>query len=293
MQGATYQDYGNAAAGSPNYVNDLYAPVKAEQASLLAIGSDFPLLSPGLAKTFPTAFLMFCCGVFAVPIAIVLQTGQDPSVQQFVNSHTVGTMVLVLPVTFIIAFILHIRNDGQPIRIVITVTLILSCIVLLLLGESNLITVYQKAPLLASMDCTVLPEKYQIQQEWENARGFYSTCMSEKAKTEGISFAAAVTAYRMEDCSAYGEQLKKHPVWKYLAGLEENQRCAGWCQEEQPMWTKEQTYDACSPVAAQILQEKVEWHMKQVVFYTLFTLLVISVILISIHSLLAKLHIEW
>jgi len=294
--GIPHYGYGYASNGFPNNVNEFHELVKGGQADdpfspSSEIGSDFPLLSPRLAKTFPTLFLMFCFGVFAAPIAIVMHMGGDPTVKQFVARYS--AVVLILPVIFTLAYIFHIRNRGQPNRIVITFTLILSCIVLLTLGETYLVAAYQKAPLLASMDCSALQEKYQIQQEWENARGFYATCMSQKADSDKISFGAAVAAYRMQDCDAYSTQLEIHPVWKYLAGLEENQRCAGWCQEEQPMWTKEHTFDACSPVVAQILQDKVEWSMKQVIFYTLFTLMVISVILISIHSLLAKLHIEW
>jgi len=300
--GVPYAGYGNAAYAFPNQVNEFHYPVKGAQAYDLIspsanelveqmLGNDVPLLSPAMARTFPTAFLMTCFGVFAVPMAIVLHMGGDPTVMQFVAHY--HKVVLILPAIFILAYIVHMRSRGQPNRIVITVTLILSCIVLLILGETYMVTAYQKVPLLASTDCAVLQEKYSIQQEWENARGFYATCMSEKTTTDKISFAAAVAAYRIEDCDGYATQLKTHPVWAYLAGLEENYRCAGWCQEEQPMWTKEHTFDACSAVAAQILQDKVVWSMQQVILYTLFTLMVISVILISTHSLLAKLHIYW
>jgi hypothetical protein len=286
------------ATGIPNNVNAFPELVKGGQeydplaAKPLGIGSDdFPLLSPGLAKTFPTAFLMFCFGVFAVPIAIVLHTGGDPTVNYFVAHYR--SSVLILPVVFVIAYLLHLNNGGQPNRIVITATLIFSCIFLLVLSEVYLIETFHKAPLLASTDCNIMEQKIELQQEWQDARGFYATCVAQKASSEGISFAAAVTSYRMEDCNEYNTEVKKHPAWEYLAALEQNQRCAGWCQEQPPMWTRDKTFDACSQVAAQILMDTVSWSMKQVIFYTLFTLMVISVILIGIHSLLAKLHIEW
>merc|ERR1719401_210597 len=250
-------------------------------------------VSPESLRMFPAGFLMFCFGIFSVPYALVVHLNGDPTVQMFLPQFAWVVFVLI-PVLCVLTYFVHSMRQGRPSRFFITASLILSCVLLLILSDTWLLQAYQQAPAFAaSSDCESWPEKRHMQEEWKSARGFYATCMAEKSKKEGISFAAAVTTYRIQDCSDYSKELAQHPEWAYLGHLEDTQNCAGWCEPDQPMWTKGVAKDACSPVVAEILRDKVAWCTRQVLFYTLITLMVISVILITIRPLLEKYGIEW
>jgi hypothetical protein len=249
-------------------------------------------MSPRVLQMFPSGFLMFCFGIFSVPMALVVHLSFDPTVQMFMPQFS-WTVYVLIPVLCVLTFFVHLLREGRPSRFFITATLIVSCVLLLILSDTWLLQAYQKAPAFASSDCMSWPEKRLMQTEWESARGFYATCMSEKSKKEGISFAGAIHAYRIQDCADYSTELRNHPQWAYLGHLEDTQNCAGWCEPGQPMWTRGETKDACSPVVAEILTDKVAWCMRQVCFYALITLMVMSVILITIRPLLEKYGIEW
>jgi len=59
------------------------------------------------------------------------------------------------------------------------------------------------------------------------------------------------------------------------------------------MWTKSLVQDACSPVVALIIQDKIVWCMKQVCLYAVVTLLVTIAILTLIPKVLKKYGYEW
>jgi hypothetical protein len=259
-------------------------------------------ISPVLLKLFPAAFLMFCFGAFVVPLALILQLSLDPTVKKFmpvISGLPIASGIpliwlgWIIPALFVATFLIHTIRGGRPSRLAISITLIGSCLLLLVLTYSFLLAIYKKSPILASSDCKTWPEKRKIQEEWELARGFYATCVSEKAKAQKLSFAAAVTEFRMKDCEGYSKQMEKHKDWEFLEYLEQYQNCAGWCVADQPMWTKEPTKDACSPVVASIFRDKIEYCMKQVGFYSLLALMMFTIIILTSKPLVTKLGLQW
>lgn len=283
-----------AMAADTAYVNKEfygggYAPSKS--VFIEDVGKKVTIVPAGFLKMFPTVFLLFCAVIFVMPIYLILIIGGDINVRKWFPH--ISFLVMLLPVLYIITFFVH-YFSRRPSRILITLSLIGSCVMLLIISDVFLFQAYHKAPMFASsLDCASWGDKREVQDQWKLARSFYASCMATKAKTESVAFAAAVHDYRIQDCPDYAEEMAKHPDWAYLQALEENEQCAGWCNVEEPMWTRSVVQDACSPVVAQILREKVQTSMKQVCLYTIFTLLVLSVVLLGVQPLLEKYGIAW
>jgi hypothetical protein len=240
---------------------------------------------------FPTVFLMFTVAMFVMPIYLVLYVGEDPSTQQWFPHVT--HIVVVLPIYYVLTFLVH-MGKGAPSRMFITVSLIGSCLTLLIISNFILMEAAQMAPMFASAsDCLSWAPKREMQAEWELARTYYATCMNDMAKKENVTFAAAVSDYRIQNCPNYSTAVGLHPSWEYLEHLESTQFCGGWCKSAPAMWTRDHVQDACSPVVAEILNDKVIWCLKQVCFYTVFSLAVLSVFLIYIPQVLQTYKIDW
>merc|ERR1719203_2548174 len=84
------------------------------------------------------------------------------------------------------------------------------------------------------------------------------------------------------DCIGYEKQLAVNQYWSYLADLEEDHSCAGWCQPSQPLWTFKVVKDSCTALVADILHQNVQWCMLQVVVYTALAFALCSITLIMV-----------
>lgn len=248
-------------------------------------------IARSIVQIFPMAFLLFSAALFVMPIYLVLLIGGDINVRKWFPH--ISFFVCVLPILYLITFFAH-HVTKRPSRILITLTLVGSCVLLLVISDVFLFEAYHKAPMFASTtDCMSWKEKRELQQQWKLAHNFYTACLGNKTQKTQSAATKLVPEHRIQDCPNYDKEMKAHPDWAYLEALEATQHCAGWCNEEEPMWTRSKVKDACSPVVAQILKDKVQPLMKKVCFYSVFTLLVISVVLIAAQPLLHKYGFVW
>jgi len=202
----------------------------------------------GVLKMFPTIFLLFCLAVFVMPVYLVLYVGEDPTTQQWFPKIT--NFVLILPALYIVTCLFHMCS-GRPSKFFVTISLLGSCMMLLIISDILLLHAYEKGPMFASAtDCRSWSEKREVADEWDAARTYYATCMHQMATNKNISFAAAVTDYRIQDCPNYAKDSAFYPAWAYLQQLEVTEECGGWCTAAAPMWTKSK----CRMLAAQL------WH---------------------------------
>lgn len=240
---------------------------------------------------FPTAFLLFSLAVFVMPIYLVWSVGEDPNTKQWLPRIT--RLVMILPVVYFITFWVHVFKRA-PSRLFITLSLIGSCVMLLIISDGLLIDAYEKGPMFASVgDCMSWGEKRAIEQQWEFARTYYANCMNDMSKKQSLPFAAAVHDLRIQDCPTYANVSAVHPGWAYLEYLETTQHCGGWCTASPPIWTKGNVQDACSPIVAQIIQDKIAYSLKQVCVYSVFTLFVVTAMFIGVPPFLKRHGIEW
>lgn len=250
----------------------------------------FTEVPPGMVKFFPSTFLLFSLSLFIMPIYLVLYIAIGVNEKRWLPG---GSMVVViLPIMYFLTFCWH-TATRRPSRICIMLSLLGSCVTLLVLSNITLNAASQTAPMLGSTDCLSWPAKRDVQSQWDQARTFYASCVSAKAKKDKLKFAAAADVLRMRDCPDYDKQAADHPDWSYLEHLEDTQRCSGWCKFEPPLWTRKQTQDPCSPAASLVIRDKAEHSMKQVAIYTVITLCAVGLVLVSITPLLAKYGLEW
>lgn len=230
-------------------------------------------------EMFPALFTAFCLATFMTPIVLSFHIGRDPQVLFWIGDYI--KWVAYLPVLYLGAYVYH-TVYRLPSKMVMTVCLIGSCVTILILSDRVLLAAYDRANEFAARDCDTFPTKRELQREWESARVYYATCVASVAEETGMTYESAYNAYRIRDCEDYAAQLAAHPHWEYLGQLEEQQLCSGWCERAQPLWVGGDVKDSCSAVVGDIMMNKVQWTMMQVLVYTITVLGIVSVLLVSV-----------
>eukprot|EP00928_Gymnodinium_smaydae_P021887 TRINITY_DN18574_c0_g1_i1.p1 TRINITY_DN18574_c0_g1~~TRINITY_DN18574_c0_g1_i1.p1 ORF type:complete len:593 (-),score=107.51 TRINITY_DN18574_c0_g1_i1:35-1813(-) len=238
----------------------------------------------------PWLFTLLCVVLFASPIMLTLRLSQDMQVRYWISDQL--ACVLVLPVLFAITQLVHTRKRA-PNRVLVCLCLAGSCVFLLLLGDVVLLSAYRKANSLVAKDCATDESKRQLQLQWQNAQIFYRNCMEETAAMTGTQPEVAYSLYRIQDCEGYSGQLVTNPAWPYLGALEQTYQCGGWCTRSQPLWTFKSVKDSCSSTVADVLYNKVQWSMLQLISYTAIVLCFVSVVLIQAGPILRSYSIAW
>jgi len=157
-----------------------------------------------------------------------------------------------------------------------------SCLLLLVLGDIILMKSYYRGNEFAANDCQSFGAKRDLEMQYQNAKMFYSQCVTGMSNKTGVSLQAAVSVYRIEDCFGYTAQLRTNPGWTYLGRLENEYSCGGWCAQDQPLWTLKIVKDSCSSAVADIMKDKVVWSMTQVVIYSLIVFGFVAALLLTV-----------
>lgn len=232
----------------------------------------------GFFRYFPFLFTAFCIGTWIVPIWVMYHVGQDVNVTHWVTDLLQYTPWLLA--VYAVAHIMHAMTGG-PARLPMIVCTVGSCVVLLLLANWILIESQRLGNVFAADDCSSFEGKHRLEDQWQQARSYYSDCVDKLSVNQDIAFEAAVSKYRITDCpNYYADVADAHPDWVYLGQLEELYHCSGWCSEEKALWTLKPTKDACSAAVAQTMGTKIRWGMMQVMFYNITVLCVVSIFLV-------------
>lgn len=247
-------------------------------------------LFSGGPRMFPAMFTLFCFVAFLVPIYITNRIGNDIHVQYWITSHC--WVVLWLPILYLITHTVHAARRA-PSKPLVLICLLGSCGLLLGLSDMVLWRAYAMANRFASRDCQTFEGKQYLEVQRQNAKSFYADCMASTAAQAGMSFDATVKLYRIQDCERYPELLKSNPGWPYLAQLEDENNCAGWCTHEQPLWTFKPTKDRCTMVVADIMSNKVQRFLTHVVVYTTIVLVFIAMFLALVGPVFKGFGMEW
>mmetsp|Transcript_33820 Transcript_33820/g.74007 ORF Transcript_33820/g.74007 Transcript_33820/m.74007 type:complete len:307 (+) Transcript_33820:107-1027(+) len=241
-------------------------------------------------RMFPRMFTFFCFLVFVLPIWLTNYVGRDRQVQYWIGrSHWI---VLFLPLLFAVTHVVHVLK-GAPSKMAVVSCLAGSCLLLLIVGDVTLTNAYGLGNRLKAKDCETFHEKKVLQHQWQNAKDFYVSCMEATATSTDISLAAATSLYRIQDCDGYENAFARNPGWSYLAELEEMHRCGGWCEAAQPLWTFLKVKDSCTEVVADIMYNKVQWCMAQVVLYTMLVLFFVAVALVMAKDVFKRYGVAW
>jgi len=244
------------------------------------------MMSEGMARalevneaitSFPLLFTIFCCVIFVIPLWLTDYIGQDRHVRFWITDSL--RLVCFVPIAFVIAHIWHVIT-ARPNRCMVALCTICPCAVLLILGDAVLLQASFLGNGFIAKDCTTLSGKRMLEAELQTAQQFYNVCLENTAKYTRSTPEAAASLYRIQDCTGYEEKLLTHPSWEYLGWMEEELRCSGWCTRSPPLWTNRPFKDSCSSAVADIMYNKVQWTMLQVVAYTIICLVFVTVALL-------------
>lgn len=242
-------------------------------------------------SNFQAMFTLFCFVLFVVPAWLVFHVGSDPEVLHWITR--AAKSVIALPILIVVTHVVH-HFTGRPNRILILLCTVGSAALLLIVGDMILMGSYTLINQLVADDCSTFPGKAEVELEWQNAKTFYASCVSDLAANSSgnLTFQDAVVQYRIQSCPDYEQQLEANPQWPYLEQLEDRYACAGWCARGLPLWSFKEATGPCAPAVAQILNEKVAWAMLQVVVLSIAALGVLGIGLISAAPALRKYGVE-
>jgi len=251
-----------------------------------------PLERETALRAFPILFSFFCLATFSVPIWTMYHIGEDINVQHWITTKAWCVVFLFLP--YIAAHAIH-TIKGRPVRMVLVSCLIGTCVVLLLLADSVLVSAHSLAEQLASQDCSSFVRKRDTELSWQRALSFHTLCARKKAKEEGLSEAQAAMKYRIHECEGYIDLAADNPGWSYLEALEKVYRCGGWCYRGPALWVPSTgpRLDSCSRAVADVMLNNIQWTTAQVIIYTTGTLAFVSTTLFVMGPLFAKMGIVW
>lgn len=212
-----------------------------------------------LFRIYPLAFgfanVFFFAWIFVKTLTISL----DIHVRHWIGLWP--TLVSILPLVFIaIALAMHVVQK-RPSRLATTIGLAAPCFVFGTMGYSMGWRAMSLGAAFSTTDCATSLRKLKMEDEWKAAKSFKSACGSSNTS-------AGFTPATIEECDGYLSELAKHPSWKYLAQLEEEAACGGWCEPAAPMWLfSGDVRDACSAVAGTVLSTKVLTISMQIATY--------------------------
>jgi len=131
---------------------------------------------------------------------------------------------------------------------------------------------------LQSQDCSFNTAKVNIQQAWEVAYNTSLTCDKYLMKATGSSIQEVEAVRRFENCPGYYDAMGKYKKeWSYLAALEKDYQCGGWCTPGFPLWARSTTpLDSCALAAGHAMDSSIENMGKQVSIFSLILLISVS-----------------
>lgn len=235
-----------------------------------------------LLEIFPDAFLFCCLFLFIMPWMKAYFLVTDSSTQYFMGSFPL--VVLMVPIIFIVvAHFIH-SSKGLPSKGAVILAIIGSALVLGCLGYSVALKSMRLSGGFKSSDCNSFYEKYKLQQQWVAAQEFRKGCKQ----------AAASPSFPLWDCPGYEEAKKQNPGWTFLASVEAEYGCGGWCSPSSSIWSYSAgVKDSCDSLVAQSLEDKVVPLAVEVVMYQLLVLAICCVSLVMMGSSIKAAGIPW
>lgn len=235
-----------------------------------------------LVSMFPLMFTLVVSLLYVIPIWILYNTGQDPEVMRWITTKL--WVVLILPALYAITHAVHFCSSG-PNRILVTLCLVGSGMLLFCLSELVLLRAYSAGIAFVSKDCDTFAGKKELEDSWKAAQAFYSDCTSASPAT--------AAPLLISNCTGYGTSLEANPDWAYLARLENEHRCSGWCTRSPPMWTMAAVKDSCSTVLGDIMLGGVQPSMVQITIHSILCLGLSAVLLLVVPPILRSHGCDW
>lgn len=229
--------------------------------------------------TFLTAMLLF------YPVALCFLQDSYPSVEYWFGTTMFWIGIAIVIWTLVFHFLLArraiSRNSGALFMIVVPSA------VLVIATQYQAFYFKNIQAMLMANDCS-LPRKLALQESWNGANTFFQNCVLTYANKTGSNIAATRLVTPIDSCPGYEQAIEGNKRnWHYLADMEHEHHCGGWCTSALPIWTKEQfPQDSCSLTAARLFSSSISRAGLQIAVYSAILLLFTSLVLLLAPSLL-------
>lgn len=241
-----------------------------------------------VVRVFPMLFTFWSILVFIVPIIKVISLISDPSVHFWIG-YLDSRLAVIAPFVFIcFGHLLH-RAKQVPDKWAVAVSIIASSIVMWFFANRVLQESYYKYNNFIAADCKTFNHKYELEESWQKAWGFYSNCFPSGAYANTTDHQRKL----INECYGYEEELAKNSDWRYLQECEETYICSGWCEPGVPLWSRRGPQDPCSRVVADVLGTKVRRLSRQVTGYCMVTGVTAAILIILMGPSFHKHGVQW
>jgi len=254
------------------------------------VGEDKQAEARDVMRMFPTAFTMLSVFLFLIPAALALRNDIDPVVTYWRGDSASHLFLAIIPLIIVAAHIYHVRFGAN--KYVSSLAAIVPGLMLVVFGFRMGTTNPERG--LFSIDCNIMPEKANLQLEWEAAKLLYKTCLQETANKPNSTMTLDYLSqhFTIQDCTEYERDLAFHQkTWPYLQYLEENIGCTGFCIPGPPLWTppSKPHKDSCAVAVASAFKYMAAPHAKQMLMISVLTVGFVVVSLAILVPLLDKL----
>lgn len=242
-------------------------------------------------RMFTSAVTLCCFAIYSYPLVSAMYLGGQRNVQFWAGRY--GQWSLLVPFIFLGGYAVQVQF-AAPRRVVVLVTALLPAVIFLLIGNSYHASSYHVADQLLSTDCTTFTKKRELDRAWFMAHAFYIDCLKRLSSHAGsagqeLHIEDAMKVYRIHHCEEYDEAyLQYEEEWSYLAYVEENHLCSGWCQIGPRLWSFRDAKDSCSVAVGDVFRGEVQRTSLQIIVIAILALVVCTVAILVGPSMLRR-----
>lgn len=226
---------------------------------------------------FPHGLTLASFAVFGAPVIFGIHLAWDPNVAYWIGP--MGYATILVPALLVMCHFAHLRV-GRPTQLVTIFGTVVPSIILLLVANLHMGQMSAMGSQLTSSDCTTYGKKLEMERSWAAAAILYHDCLVRTSRENDVTFKDAMQLFRLQECTEYqatpDNYTQHRDTWNYLARLEEEEQCSGWCAESPPLWTFKPVSDSCAATAGTILRVKIIAQASRMMAYSI-TLLVLSI----------------
>lgn len=183
-----------------------------------------------------TTFALFL--LFAPATICSIHLGMDPDVRYWCGWF--GMCAWVIPFLLIVQHIIHARIH-EPKRMLVIVSVLLPSVFFSAVGGVYMHELNLAATRLYDGDCNTFQEKSALQSEYQAALELYDKCTArlEKDGSGPEPTIETCNEYQEVESRADTDDLRR---WQYLARVEPQYMCAGFCTGGKSLWTRNPNY---------------------------------------------------
>lgn len=271
-----------------------YEPRDVEPATVKSIRPDLMDLKTWIAnhrRLFPALYTLCTFAIFGSPVMAGIELANNPTVQYWIGS--TAWLVLLVPILLTGAHVAQMIANRPTFWALLLSTAIPS-LILMIVGYIHQAEAADIAEKLISSDCVTFSQKARLEDAYMEAEAAFWNCTSRLAVLTNTEAVVVEESMVLQDCPAFTASPYARD-WQYIAQLEENQACSGWCDQGVPsLFTKPHyAQDPCTLVAGVVLETQVSYIAERMFMVGLVDLVFSIFALAIMQEFVIKAGIAW